>query len=85
MRRSADWFAGQEMRLLYVAKRLKEAQRLESVLAHAGIDYAVESDRYVSGAIFRSERVGAFFYVSAEADAAARQTLRLGGWSPFEE
>src|SRR5437868_1550025 len=68
MRQTADAFAGQQLRLLYVAKRLKDALRLEATLTDAGIDYVVETERYAAGMIFRAERVGAFFYVTADSD-----------------
>lgn len=75
MRRDPDYFGDREMELLYIARKLSEALRIESLLQEAGIDYAVETDKYVGGVIFRSERVGAFFYVLPEAAAAARDVL----------
>ena len=61
MRREPDFFDEQDLDLVYVAKKLKEALRLEEVLTAAGFDYLVEPDRYSGGIIFRTERVGAFF------------------------
>jgi len=61
---------------LYVAKKLADAQRLEAVLSAAGINYDVETDTYQGGVIFRSARVGAFFYV-AEADRARAEAVML--------
>lgn len=61
MKREADYFAGTEPELIFVAKRLSDAVDLESVLTGAGVDYAVEADEYQGGTIFRSMRVGAFF------------------------
>ena len=43
MRREPDDFEGQELALVYVAKKLKEAVRLEEVLTGAGFDYLVET------------------------------------------
>jgi hypothetical protein len=85
MRQPTDSFMGQEMRLVYVAKRLRDALRLEDALTGAGIDYVVETERYTAGLIFRTQRVGAFFYVRADSEPVARETLRRGGWVPFEE
>lgn len=83
MRRDADFFGEQELNLIYIAKRLKEALRLEEVLTAAGLDYAVEPDKYHGGVIFRTERVGAFFYVAREHDEAARSAMQSGGFAPY--
>ena len=64
MRRDADFFGDREMELVYIAKRLRDALRLEDALTKSGVDYAVQTETYVGGMIFRSERVGAFFYVA---------------------
>ncbi len=69
MRREADFFEDRELELVYIAKRLRDALRLEKALTASGIDYAVQTENYVGGMIFRSERVGAFFYVDPEARA----------------
>ncbi len=83
MRRDADYFGDREMALIYIAKRLSEALKLESVLTAAGIDYAVEVDRYIGGVILRRERVGAFFYVLPEAEPAARYAMEQNGYRPY--
>jgi hypothetical protein len=80
MKRDPDFFGDSELDLLYISKRLKEALRLESVLTEAGIDYAVETDTYHGGVIFRSERVGAFFYVLPEALETALEVMRREGF-----
>ena len=80
MRRDADFFEDQEMDLVYIAKKLKEAMRLESIFTESGVDYAVEPDTYSGGVIFRSERVGAFFYVLPETAEQARQIMRDHGF-----
>ena len=80
MRRDADFFEDRELDLIYIAKKLKDALRLESVLTEAGIDYAVEPDQYVGGVIFRSERVGAFFYVAPESAELVREVMHRNGF-----
>jgi hypothetical protein len=80
MRREADFFENREMDLVYIAKKLKEALRLESVFTESGVDYAVEPDKYSGGVIFRSERVGAFFYVLPEAADQARRIMQENGF-----
>ncbi len=84
MRCEPDHFGDQELALLYVAKRLPEALRLEQLLTQAGVDYLVEPDKYRGGIIFQSERVGAFFYVTPGDAGAARQVLERAGFEPYE-
>ena len=67
------------MDLVYIAKKLQEALRLESAFTESGVDYAVETDKYSGGVIFRSERVGAFFYVLPEA-AGSGAPDHAGTW-----
>jgi hypothetical protein len=80
MRREASFFGDQEMDLIYIAKKLNEALRLESALTESGVEYAVEPDKYSGGVIFRSERVGAFFYVLPEAARHAREIMHRHGF-----
>jgi len=80
MRQDAAFFEDREPLLVYIAKRLKEAMKLEEALTKAGIDYAVEADQYAGGIIFRSERTGAFFYVAEENAEAARGVMRENGF-----
>ena len=85
MRRERDYFADRELDLLYIAKRLGEALRLEELLTGRGVDYLVETDRYLGGIIFRTERVGAFFYVAPGALESTREILAENGlrlWTP---
>jgi len=85
MRREADYFGGREMDLVYIAKKLKEALLLESALTDSGVEYAVETDKYSGGVIFRSERVGAFFYVLPEAAEQARAIMQQHGFRLIAE
>lgn len=82
MRREPDFFGDQELALVYIAKKLKEALRLEKYLTDSGVDYLVEPDKYSGGVIFRSERVGAFFYVSPEEEQAVHDVMQRGGFKP---
>ena len=84
MKRDASFFEEGRAELVYIAKRLKDALRLESILTDAGIDYGVEADHYTGGLIFRSQRVGAFFYVLPEALEATHQIMRQNGYRPYE-
>jgi hypothetical protein len=85
MRRDADFFEDREMDLIYIAKKLKEALRLEAMLTESGVEYAVETDKYSGGVLFRSERVGAFFYVLPESLEQAHEVMRKHGFRIFQE
>ena len=84
MRREPDYFGEQELVLIYVAKKLREALKLEEQLAAAGFEYLVEPDTYRGGIIFVSERVGAFFYVTEEQADAARAFLSQTRYKPYQ-
>ena len=85
MKQDASFFEGKEPVLIYIAKRLRDALKLESVLTESGLDYGVEADHYSGGIIFRSQRVGAFFYVLPDTMEAARRTMQEHGYRPYEE
>jgi len=82
MKQESSFFEGKEPVLIYIAKRLRDALRLESVFTAAGVDYGVETDEYRGGVIFRAVRVGAFFYVLPEAVAAAHEVMLRHGYKP---
>lgn len=83
MKREADWFGEVEPELIYIAKKLADATRLEADLTAAGIDYGVEPDEYYGGFIFRRTRIGAFFYVMPETRVAALAVMREKGYRPL--
>jgi len=82
MRQEPSYFEGHEPSLLYIAKRLKDAEALEALLTRSDIDYGVEADEYEGGVVFRRNRVGAFFYVLAEHREAAAKILLDNGYAP---
>jgi hypothetical protein len=82
MKRDPEFFGEQELVLVYIAKRLKEALALEAALTEAALDYAVEPDHYTGGVIFRTSRVGAFFYVAPESEEKVRAAMRERGYKP---
>jgi hypothetical protein len=84
MKRDASYFEQHQPALIYIAKRLNDALRLESIFTAAGVDYGVEADEYRGGIIFQTERVGAFFYVLPEALEAAHRVMREHGYKPRE-
>ncbi|HVN07021.1 MAG TPA: hypothetical protein VMT86_21535 [Bryobacteraceae bacterium] len=84
MRQEASFFEGKEPVLVYIAKRLNEALRLESIFSNAGVDYGVEADEYRGGFIFQRVRTGAFFYVLPEEVDKARQVMRENDYKPSD-
>ena len=84
MKRDASFFGEDRAELIYIAKRLNDALRLESILTAAGVDYGVEADQYRGGIVFRTVRVGAFFYVLPEAVQIAHRIMRENGYRPHE-
>lgn len=84
MKQDAPFFEGKDPTLIYIAKKLKEALRLESIFTSAGLDYGVEADEYRGGVVFRSLRVGAFFYVLPESVDLARRIMREHNYRPLD-
>jgi hypothetical protein len=80
MKQEARFFDGKEPVLIYIAKRLNDALKLEGLLTEAGLDYGVEADEYRGGIIFATTRTGAFFYVLPESEPAALEVMRRGGY-----
>jgi len=85
MKQAPEFFEGKEPVLIYIGKKLRDALRLEGVLADAGIDYGVETDEYSGGVLFKSVRAGAFFYVLPETAEAARAVMQEHGFKPQVE
>ena len=85
MRQEAAYFEGKEPVLIYIAKKLKDALRLETLLTEGSVDYGVEADEYRAGVIFRSVRAGAFFYVLPDSVDRAVAVLRSNGYQPHAE
>jgi hypothetical protein len=84
MKQEASFFEGHEPVLVYIAKKLKDALRLESIFMESGMDYGVEADEYRGGVIFRSVRAGAFFYVLPGMVDRALEIMRHNGFKPYE-
>lgn len=84
MKKDAELFEDTEPDLIFIAKRLKDATTLESILTDADIDYAVVPDEYPGGLVFKSMRVGAFFYVRPESRDRALEVMLANGYVPAE-
>ena len=85
MKQDPGYFEGAEPDLIFVAKKLRDAIALETLLNDSGIDYGVEADEYTAGVVFRTTRVGAFFYVRPEHRDAAVNILLANGYVPLNK
>jgi hypothetical protein len=84
MRQPPEHFDDQDLDLVYVAKKLDEALKLEELFNTAGLDYLVEPDLYKGGVLFPSQRIGAFFYVAPDDVEAARGVLSKAHYKPYD-
>ena len=80
-----DDFSGKDVSRLYIAAKLREAQRVEEVLNKAGIDYTVKVEPFqkLTLLLFTAEYQGAAFYVLSGQldfckDLLAREGLSQG-------
>jgi hypothetical protein len=84
VRRNPEFFEEAELDLLYVARRLREALKLEMLLTEADLDYLVETGLYTGGFLMRRELTGAFFYVAPADLTRAREVLLTNRYRPYE-
>lgn len=84
MRREEDFFPDQELVLVYIAKRLREAKKVEDLFDAHSLDYLVEPDRYRGGVLFVRELIGAFFYLPEAMVPQGREVLSSAGLKPYE-
>jgi hypothetical protein len=85
MKQDAAFFEDRNPVLVYIAKRLRDALRLEGIFEEAGLDYGVEADEYRGGVVFRTVRTGAFFYVLPETADTAIALMERHGYRPHVE
>jgi hypothetical protein len=84
MRRESEYFGEQELPLLYMARRLSDAQRLEKLLTDNNVEYLVETGNYTGGLLFARELTGAFFYVAPADSESARRLLVENHYKPYD-
>ena len=65
---------------VFVAARLAEAQRVEEVLTHAGVDYLVKVEPFVAGifSTFRPRNGAVFYVIVAQADYCRLKLIEAG-------
>ena len=84
MRRDPEYFAEAELDLVYMARRLNDALKLEDLLTAAGVEYLVETGTYTAGFLMKRDLTGAFFYVSPADREPVRDLLVKSGYKPYE-
>jgi len=84
MRHDADFFGEMELDLVYMARRLRDALRLEKLLTEAGIDYLVETGTYTGGLLIKRDLTGAMFYVTPADVPRTRDLLLKNRYKPYE-
>lgn len=84
MRREPGFFGEAELDLLYMARKLREALKLEDLLTAEKIDYLVETGVYTGGLLIKRNLTGAFFYVAPEDLERSRQILLTNQFKPYE-
>ena len=85
VRRDPEFFGEQELDLVYMARRLREALKLEKLLTEAGIEYLVETGSYTGGLLMRRELTGAFFYVASSDLLRVRELLMENRYRPYSK
>jgi len=83
MRREPDFFEEAELDLIYMARRLRDALKLEGLLSEAGVDYLVETGTYLGGFLFKRDLTGAFFYVAPKDKEKAHEVLLQNRMKPY--
>ena len=83
MRQEPDFFGEAELDLVFMARRLRDALKLEGLFTEAGLDYLVETGNYTGGLLFKRELAGAFFYVLPSDVERARAVLVQNRMKPY--
>jgi hypothetical protein len=68
-------FSDPEIIRIYIAKNIKEAEKIEKLLTDNHIDYAISLEPFLPPSLLQSERMGAAFYVQSAQEALCRQLI----------
>ena len=69
-----------ELERIFIGARLEEAQRVETVLTEAGVEYVVKVEPFVAGifSTFRPRNGAVFYVTSAQADYCRSKLIDAG-------
>ena len=86
MRRDEDFFGEQELELIHISRKLREAKTVEALLTELGIDYLVEPRTFRTTLliVFPVDRIGAHFYVPIPEAPGSRKQLAARGHTIIE-
>ncbi len=83
MRRNSDYFGEAELDLIYLARTLRDALRLERLLEDEDFDYLVETGTYSAGFLIRRNLTGAYFYVAPAESSRAKEMMERHHYKPY--
>ncbi len=78
-RKYFDEFSKQEIKRIFMAISVSEAEKVEKLLTENNIDYAVNMEPYYRISPFQTEHLGAAFYVVSGQAGFCRQMLKKRG------
>lgn len=78
-RRTSDEMEGADLRLLYIAGNLPDAQAAERCLTDMETDYCIALEPYTTTSPIGGVYMGAFFYVPAAQSMRCRAGLKEAG------
>ncbi len=84
VRREPDFFGDQELVLIFAARRLRDAIAVEQIFDDGGVDYVLETAPYESGLVFRSTKIGVFFYIPSQESGRASELLGNRGYKSYD-
>jgi hypothetical protein len=64
---------------IYIAKNIREAEKIENLLTDNDIDYAISLEPFLPPSLLQSERMGAAFYVQSGQESICRQLIEGEG------
>ena len=75
-------FEGRPHELVFIARRTREAERVEALLNDEGIDYALAFEPFLHGGIFGvTTLTGVGFYVASDQARDCRELLERRGFA----
>ena len=74
----SETLADRDLAGVFIAATLDEARRVEELLTHRGVDYAVQVELF-GYTLFGSPRYGAMFYVTSSQAEYCRSALVTAG------
>ena len=86
MKRDEDYFGEEELELVHISRKLREARAVEALLTELEIDYLAEARTFRTTLllVIPVDRIGAYFYVRIPEAPGCRETLTARGHTIVE-